>query len=378
MSNQSEQILRLLAQARELEQSGHLKDALEAYRNALALLPEKDALREELTLIVTRLETQQKTSSELARTIEQGRTLMQQGQWSQAAYAFRNAIMLAPNSPEVETWRATLRRCEEEAELLALFESGAESLRRKEWNSARELLSQLVRRCPDYEYNGQRAGALLEKASKGEPLSQMGWMLPTIAITILLVFLVSIGTIVTLNPTSPIYIAIFGTRTHTPTFTPTSTSTATSTFTPTPSHTPTMTLTSTPTSTPTRTFTPTPSRTPTMTPSPTPRPSGNCEDPWSKFNLADGAVIGEYTRIYGTAYADDFDHYEIWYYHPGWRDWFLLTKDIGKTPVVNGELMMWHMPTVPGEATQFYLKLFVYRKNGTVLAPCQIRVVRGR
>jgi hypothetical protein len=262
-----------------------------------------------------------------------------------------------------------------------------------------ELVRELIRNRPDYARKGTRAIELFERASK-QQREQHGArrLIRSIAITaailfgILLLFAVTAGGTVVL---------IASLATATPTMTPTATITLTPTRTPVP---PTLDFEATrfaigktetviastrnaeqtqiaatrTAGAPTRTPTLTPSRTPTITPIPTstPRPTGNCADPWAKLNLTPGTELDTYADIYGTAYSDKFLKWEIWYYHPGMRNWYYLTENLGTETVNNGKLMTWNMNTVPGPAMQFELALVVLQTDGTELARCIVPVKR--
>jgi formylglycine-generating enzyme required for sulfatase activity len=162
----------LVTQARQLEQQGDLRGALDVYRKATARSPEQSQLRVELSLIVAHLETRLRTTVEIERVIQQAEQFEREGKWQQAADAWRAAIAQSPDAPSVEHWRAGLKRCEEEAKLARLFDSGALALRRGERAAARELLGQVVRTRPAYQRSGERATALFEKATQAQPTAR--------------------------------------------------------------------------------------------------------------------------------------------------------------------------------------------------------------
>lgn len=291
----------LISQAQHLEAQGDRAGALQAYRTALAHLPEGRGLRAELLLIVQHLEKQHQAEEEIKRLVREAEWLAQRGQWQEAARAYQAALGQAPHSPHAAEWQAALRVCEEEFELARLFDGGVEALQRYEWKAAQELLKEVVRRKPDYERHGERAAKLLERAWKGErkPAGILQWVIKlgmagTIVIAVAVMLLGSGAN------WSALIAALFATPTSTPTTTPTL-------LPPTPDvdatrfalgRTATLivqealinqtrtavaeratqtalapTRTATPTATPTPTFTATPTATPTSTATPTPIPA---------------------------------------------------------------------------------------------------------
>ena len=140
----------LIARAQQLEAQGDHTNAIATYRATISRLTENDPLRKELELVVNSLEKRQVSSEELNRAAQEAERHVQAEQWQQAAMAYRAAIALAGDSPRCLEWREALRRCEEEAELERLFVGGADSLRRGERTAARELLSEVIRRRPEY------------------------------------------------------------------------------------------------------------------------------------------------------------------------------------------------------------------------------------
>ena len=382
----------LIQQAETYKQRDDVAGALEAYRKALHLAA-PGALRDELALIIAGLEDEQRTLAQREQLDARARALAQQGDWMQATELYRQL------APHASRWNDALRDAEKEAELEKLFDGVTAAMQRGEVNAALELVRELIRNRPDYARKGTRAIELFERASK-QQREQHGArrLIRSIAITaailfgILLLFAVTAGGTVVL---------IASLATATPTMTPTATITLTPTRTPVP---PTLDFEATrfaigktetviastrnaeqtkiaatrTAGAPTRTPTLTPSRTPTITPIPTstPRPTGNCADPWAKLNLTPGTELDTYADIYGTAYSDKFLKWEIWYYHPGMRNWYYLTENLGTETVNNGKLMTWNMNTVPGPAMQFELALVVLQTDGTELARCIVPVKR--
>ena len=376
----------LVRQAQEFEKHDDLDAAMRAYQSALAQLAAGDPLRDELQLIVAGMQKQKQNREELNRLLAQADTLTLQRQWRDAAQAYRTLIAQAPLSPRAGEWRAAHKRCEEENELATLFDGGAAALERRETNAARELLRELIHRRPDYERNGVRATTLLEKSARAEPRATQR-LLPLVAGVLLALIACGAIAVAAFYPTSPIYLALFATRTPTPTFTPTLTATPTFTLTPTPTFTFTPTNTPTPTPTPTATSTPTntptftPTRTPTTTPTATPRPTGNCADPGARiFNLQDQGRVDAYFKPRGNAYADDFAFYEIYVRAVSIRE---RRPDLmagvrlfsSTTPVINGQLMEWNTNTVPIGLYDF--ELDVVLKDKSALAPCLYTVYVG-
>ncbi len=152
------------------------------------------------------------------------------------------------------------------------------------------------------------------------------------------------------------------------TLAPFATRTLTPTLTPTPSHTPTSTSTPTPTSTPTHTFTPTSTSTPTPTLSPTPRPQGNCADPGARIvGLPNDRIVSKTFQLRGTANAPDFAYSVLSIEANG-----VVIKDYRlSSPVSNNVLIDNPTPLALGE---YKVKLVVYLKDGSSLAPCEYTI----
>jgi tetratricopeptide (TPR) repeat protein len=207
----------LLQQAQELEEQGQLAEALVVYRQAVTLLPTGNVLADELKLVVQDLE------SRLA------------------------AEATAQNSL---------------SELERLFMDGVAAYERKDWNSANELLSEVVRQSPEFALGNQQAVALLAEAERR--MVRQKRKLPTWVWGIAALVLVVIVSGIFWWPRPPVP------PTVTPIIRLTDTPTNTSTPIPLPTSTPTPTFTPTATATRTPSATPTTTRTPAKTPSPTP------------------------------------------------------------------------------------------------------------
>ena len=108
-------------------------------------------------------------------------------------------------------------------------------------------------------------------------------------------------------------------------------------------------------------------RAPTATPTLTPNPQGNCVDPNARFeNITDGQRLETLHAFIGTATADNFVGYLIEYNRTGQ----VLYKST--TPVAHGSLFVWDTRTVDNGA--YLIRLTVYLKDGTNLAPCIVAV----
>jgi hypothetical protein len=122
---------------------------------------------------------------------------------------------------------------------------------------------------------------------------------------------------------------------------------------------------------PTATLTPSPTPTITPTPTATLRPQGNCSDPNARWeNVVDGQTLDPYHAFIGTADGPDFAGYAVEWFRPG----NVLHRSI--TPVVHGVIFVWNTYTV--ENGEYPVALIVYLKDGTILAPCVVRVIVSR
>lgn len=273
--------------ARRLEEQGNLTGALENYRQAQALAPAESSLAEDLRLIVSNLETGQEvqsiptlpppveeeteddtTASDLQLPVEEtettdaaapsviekvslddlfddGLAAYRQEKWAEAKELLAEVVRRQPDyerdgqraSDLLESATSTSRlpeekpgavtsspaRAAEETGLDVLFNDGLAAYRREEWAKAKELLAEVVRQQPDYEWDGQKANVLLAEAQKRlvsphRRVPVWGWVLAGLAVLALLV--------VTIVPKEA-YVP-------TPTLTPTSTAIPTGTPTPQP------------------------------------------------------------------------------------------------------------------------------------------------
>ena len=108
----------------------------------------------------------------------------------------------------------------------------------------------------------------------------------------------------------------------------------------------------------------------TSTPPVAPRPQGNCADPNARFeNITNGQRIDPYQAFLGTANADGFDAYYIHFTQTG--QWGVLYSST--RPVVHGVLFNWNTYTVANGP--YYVRVTVYLKDGTYLAPCTVAVL---
>jgi hypothetical protein len=226
----------LLDQGRGAEERGDLKAALDAYVQARHLAGLGDSLREELDLIIQRVEEKLQSSGALS----DGRT-----------------------------------------QLARSFDEALAAKRARELRKAQELLEAVVRTDSQYERHGLSAAEILKEID--ETLDPPWWqsvlaflrqhLAPTAGLGLIgttLLVLLTLGYCSGQGPIGP----WFWTTTPTPSPTPTLGSTSTSTSrpasrTPPPSHVPTDPPTSTPTPRPTRTPRPVSGDTPTATPTPT-------------------------------------------------------------------------------------------------------------
>ncbi|HYO49708.1 MAG TPA: hypothetical protein VEW94_07630 [Chloroflexia bacterium] len=115
----------LLEEARQYEDEGNLPSALATYRELQSLVPTGSGMADELAIIISDLEKGQK-------------------------------VVSGPLSPVSS----------DDPELAALFDSALAAYRQAEWASAQELLTEVVRRKPDYQRNGREASKLLATAEK--------------------------------------------------------------------------------------------------------------------------------------------------------------------------------------------------------------------
>jgi hypothetical protein len=123
----------LLKDARAMRAAGNLQGALGAYRELRSLVPAQSPLAAELSLAVSDLESRQRVAASLA---------------------------------EIDAAQ------EQDAELAALFDAGLHYYYTGEWAKARELLSEVVRKAPDYTRSGQQAAKLLDSAVDGHIRAQ--------------------------------------------------------------------------------------------------------------------------------------------------------------------------------------------------------------
>lgn len=121
----------LVEAARRLEQQHDIAAALGIYRQAEALAPAGGVLAQELATTIRRLEAQASASRPTG------------GRGS------------APASGGPAP-----------ADVPSLFEDGRRACERREWTRARELLTEVVRRQPNFERDGQRAAKLLQEAER--------------------------------------------------------------------------------------------------------------------------------------------------------------------------------------------------------------------
>ncbi len=99
----------------------------------------------------------------LAARIADVRRLEQLEVWDRAAQVYGE--MAAADEKERASWSAEQARCQEEAELAALFDRGAAAVRARQWVEANRLLSELVRRRPRYARHGQLVSELMTRVA---------------------------------------------------------------------------------------------------------------------------------------------------------------------------------------------------------------------
>ena len=237
----------LMEVGRRLEERGNLAGALENYRQAQTLAPEGSSLAEELRLVLEGLDAGQD-----ALTLPARRRPLDEGEVGVA--------ISTSQLPDEESKAADipLLLAANRVGLDALFDDGLAAYCRGEWAEAKELLTGVVKRQPNYVRDGQKASDLLEEAEErtapsrrhvpGRVLAMGG--LAAIALVVGLVMAVGrIGgrsTSVTKVEGAIVTVAVEDratpTRTKTPIPSPTSSPSAipTSTQTPSPTRTPTL------------------------------------------------------------------------------------------------------------------------------------------
>lgn len=223
-------------------------------------------------------------------------------------------------------WAVGAVRCEAENELASLFDDGLEALEQQDWSAARELLTDVVTRRPEYMRRGQNAADLLARipGQSGQLSLRSRWPIwaAGMATIVVLALLLLLGTAnggfvlfaqaATETPTAILTSSIDETGggvfggvlpavtlsshpSNTPITTPSGTPSPTETNTSTPTHTSEPTKTSTATLTvsnmPTPTSTPTNTQTPTVTPSYTPAPGPQLSPGEVVLILQDGSAI---------------------------------------------------------------------------------------
>lgn len=310
-----------LQQAQALEENGQLAEALDIYRQVVALLPAGNVLADELELVVQDLES-------------------------------RLATPAATTSSQTE--------------LVQIFTNGAAAYDRGHWQEPQELLSEVVRRSPQFALDGRSARTLLTEAER--QLAGQRRKLPSWAWFGGLAALILIGIIgLALKQTSMFSGLIpIGTPTLALTTIPTSTL-----MTPQPpTATPTPTRTAVPTIRPTSTASsPTLTSTPevTLTSTPLPRPAapkltgpaqgGNSKNPvtfsWSGA-LASGQafIVNARSVRTGKTFQSPAIYQTNWMVEiPGedygeWR-WTVSVIGGGRTLATSGEGMFWFDP-LPG------------------------------
>lgn len=164
----------LLLQARNLENAGDLTGALDTYRIALAQTPVDDPLHSELAYIVTDLE---RRVTEQTALVQEAAQLVIAGEWSEAASVYESLLAQADDPEQQQKWREELARCREEGELATLFDDGLAAFERQDWAAARELLTAVVTRRPEYTRQGQHAAVLLARipGQPGPALPRSRW-----------------------------------------------------------------------------------------------------------------------------------------------------------------------------------------------------------
>jgi hypothetical protein len=186
---------RLIVLAQQRESRGDLSGAVAVYRNAIAHLPTRTPMHDELLTIVENLEKRQRIQDQVNEMASQAELLAQNGRWREAATAYRTVMAHASQSPQLEAWRAALQKCEEEARLAQLFDGGVDALARHEWSTAQELLGQVVLQRPTYARKGRRATTLVEESHRGatkpNAMPLLPWLLLGVAIFIGLLITVS-------------------------------------------------------------------------------------------------------------------------------------------------------------------------------------------
>lgn len=310
-----------LQQAQTLEEEGRLAEALDTYRQVIAFLPAGHVLADELELVAQDLES-------------------------------RLATPAAATSSETE--------------LVQLFTNGAAAYDRGHWQEAQELLSEVVRRSPQFALDGQSAHTLLAEVERR--LTGQQRKLPLWAWFAGLVVLILIGIIGFALRQSPLFSKPIPTGTPTLTLTTIPTDTLMATQPPTATRAPTRTLVPPIRSTSTASLPAlTPTREATLTSTPLPRPitpkltgpaqGSNSKNPvtfsWSG-SLASGQVfvvnarsvrtgkILQSSGVYQTSWVAEISGED----YGEWR-WTVFVIGGGKTLATSAEGMFWFDP-LPG------------------------------
>ena len=137
----------MMAAARQFEEKGDLASARTSYHLALSLAPAGGALARELSIIVAELESGEKPKSEGKRVVP-----------------LISAVKTDAQGPEPAPVSPSSSASNAEDEINSLFYGGLAASKGKRWAEARELLSEVVRRQPDYEHNGLQARKMLDEA----------------------------------------------------------------------------------------------------------------------------------------------------------------------------------------------------------------------
>jgi len=128
-----EQLLPLLSQAQEMEESGDLAEAREALEQATALDPQHLRARDELARV-----TAAHTLARFNRAMSDGYSALDEGQFSSARTAFRQAGKLSPGSAEVSSALQDLEAAETTWRLGKLQKNGQQQEASEQWQQAVE------------------------------------------------------------------------------------------------------------------------------------------------------------------------------------------------------------------------------------------------
>ncbi len=153
---------RLVTQAQRLEDQGDVEGALAVYRQAAVEAPPGSALRRELELVITDLMSHSRDQVRLDMAAgHRAEGLAAAGRWPDASAAYEELLADTTDPATRSRWEARLAHCQEEMVLADLFQRGVTASHARDWQQAHHLFSQITRRRPGYQYNGQMAALWL-------------------------------------------------------------------------------------------------------------------------------------------------------------------------------------------------------------------------